>query len=475
MSGTPDEAEVQTMIRNFVDILEKHRAYADGTAQDGGELNVLEVSLLGEYAPSELTNVALSFRAGLSDLASPGLALAGFQPLLREYMKLLTEGSGYTDLGRMMRALYEHFVKNDLTVASREITYDSSVTAIRWPSGDGNVGNGGLVRLTEDENGFDLEFCTVETKRFRCRRDQNSGVNLKEAEQFEILGDPQSYDNLLRSQSTEAELGGSGTDSSQLFSAKHAGTGSGIGGSKLKNSSFSTFNDGTEDERFAGWAQTYAGSGADGNVTQDKTNTYRGSPGVTPANDASLKLTVATSGTVTMKQTLAVMGLSTLDMETPYFCRLMVNVDIGAAAGGTVTLRCGSKTAAATLAALDSNDWVELRIGDEALAGSEDASDSWPRNFNEADFDIELEWTGGTTGYILIDDVIFTPWDLIDGTYAAIRAIHATAPAAWQVDDTLAVTDTGGAPNTAKIQWWFVQSGLGYLPHTTGTETFTEP
>jgi hypothetical protein len=192
-------------------------------------------------------------------------------------------------------------------------------------------------------------------------------------------------------------------------------------------------------------------------VTQDTTNTYRGSPGTASADDASLKLTVATSGTVTLKQTIDTMSISEINPNTPYFFRVMVNADIGTAAGGTVNIRCGSKTASQTIANLLTNNWVELRIGDDALPGAEDPSDCWPRNFNEDTFDVEIEWTGGTGGYLLVDDVIFVPWDFIDGTYWAIRANHATAPV------------------SAKIQWWLFQAFGAYLPHTTGTETFTEP
>ena len=81
------ESEIQAMITNAVDILEKHRDYADDTAKGDGELDVLEQSVRGEYAPSGVTAAAASFRAGLSSLLSQAQALAFFEPVVYEYAK----------------------------------------------------------------------------------------------------------------------------------------------------------------------------------------------------------------------------------------------------------------------------------------------------------------------------------------------------------------------------------------------------
>src|SRR5690606_24928227 len=97
---------------------------------------------------------------------------------------------------------------------------------------------------------------------------------------------------------------------------------------------------------------------------------------------------------------------------TPYFLRVMLNKTIGSASGGTVTIRMGSQSASVTIASLAAN-WAELNI----TVGSS----CWPRNFNVDPFDIEIEWSSSTSGYLLVDDVIFCPWDLIDGTYWLLR------------------------------------------------------
>lgn len=398
-------------------------------------------SLEGEYTPSSLAAFAASYRAGLSSLVSGGLALDLLAPVLFEYAaQVLTDGAGYTSVDEIMRALYEHFVNNSLTVESRAITYDTSATL-----GAGNIGNGSIVRLTEDENGHDMEACTVETKRFRCRSDQNSGTQ-KNAERFELLGSAASQDSLLVANH------GSGESARSTLTSLHAGTGN--GGSLLRNSSFSTYS-ASASPKFDSWTEDAVGGG----IAQDTTNFYRSHPGA--ATDGSLQMTGG-GGTITLSQSLAAMRVSKLDPNKPYYLRVMLNKTVGTASGGTVTLRLGSQSVSVTIAALGTN-WQELLIPlDQNL---------WFRNFDEDSFTIEIEWSSSTSGTLLVDDMLFQELELIDGTYWAILG----GSTAWLVDDSLVFTDTGGAPATAKIQWWLWVAGLGYLPHTTGVPTFTEP
>ena len=450
MSGSPTQAELQAQWRLAVDILEDARNYFDGTvALSGGQLDLLEQALEGDFVPARVANALARWRANASFLVSREMAQELLSPFVNEYMKLVTaDPSAYTDIQSQWRAIYEHFRRNSLSVNSRAITYDTSATL-----GAGNVGNGTVSRLTVDEGGFSIENCTVEEKVWRCRQDMNSGAQ-EHAELFEVIGRPSSYDSLL------VPSFGSGDAGRVTIFAAHAGTGD--GGSKLNNSSFSTFNStAAAADRFTNWSATIGGSST---VTQDTTNYYRGSPGTT--TPASMKITAGGSGTVTVKQTLSRAAVRRLDPETPYFLRIMVNKTIGAASGGSVTVRMGSKSTTSTIAGLGSN-WVELAIAF--------TSDCWFRNFNENPFDIEIEWSTPTSGYLLVDDVIFAPWDWMDGTWWKIRATN-TSNVPWKVDDTLSFTDTGGAPATGKIQYWaWIAFGL-YLPsNNAGAETFTDP
>ena len=449
MSGTPTETEIQAQWRAAVDILETFRAHIDGThAGAGGKWDTLLQSLEGEYTPTELANWAASFRSGCSDLMSPALGSQALTPILFEYANRIDSdatatqgfGSGFRTSAQIFRALYDWFVDKSYTVQSRNITFDTSSTA-----GAGNTGNGDCGRLTEDENGFALEACHVEKKLLKCIADQNTGVQ-EQAEVFEVLGQPNSFDSVLRASY------GSGADANTTIVSRHAGQGS--GGSLLTNSSFSEF-DSAATPKFTGWTET-SGSA---NIDQDTATFYRSHPGA--QTDASLKLT----GNALLKQTLTNMRIRRLDVDTPYQFRIMVNKAAGSGTGGNIIIRMGSSSKTVALTALTST-WNEVILDFD--------QNCWPRDFNEDAFDVEIEWASASSGYLLIDDAIFAPLDQIDGTYWFLRATASTHTP-WLVDDILSFTDTGGAPATGQIQWWLWVSGFGYLPSTTATPTFTDP
>lgn len=451
MSGTPTLAEIQAQWRAGINVLEKTRVHADEVvAGAGGLLDVLAQALEGEYTPTALAVFGEQVRAILSSSIDPQRALDVIYPCLLEWGKLsgMTFGGAYTDARMLMRAVYEYMHTNTLTVESRAITYDTSATA-----GGANVGNGAVSRLTVDWNGYSLESCHVETKVWRCRSDQNSNGSSREfEEQFEIIGLPLPKDHLLRASS----LFGSGGS----WSVFNKNAGSGNGGSLLQNSSFSDYN-ASATNKFTNWVASGAGAAS---ITQHTANYYISHPGAT--TNASLRID-GTAGTTTVKQPISSWRQKQLDPETPYFYRVMMNRAIGSAAGGTYTIKLGSESATGNISALSATDWSEVLIGP--------SSANWFRQFNEDDLDVEITWTqSGSSGYLLVDDVILCAFDEIDGTYAVIRH-NAATPASWLVDDTLTFTDTGGAPATAKLQWWNWRSGLGCLPSTTGSPTFTEP
>lgn len=442
MSGTPTEAEVQSQWQKAIDILETTRNFADGTlAGASGKFDTLFQALEGEYLPQALTQFVTAYRSAMSAAVDPSQAATILGPVLLEYAPLIGFGGGYRDAELLARALYEHFNDNGYTVQSRAITYDTSATA-----GGSNVGNGAMSRLTTDENGYNLEGCHVETKIFRCRQDQNTGAD-ENAELFEVIGEASSRDALLYGSY------GSGDTANATIRSLHAGTGT--GGSLLRNSSFQTYS-ASASPKFAGWDESAGGA----NIQQNTSAHYRTIPNSTDTH--SLQITGG-AGTVTIKQTLDSARRSRLDPDTPYFLRLMYNRETGSG-DGTLSLKIGQSTAT-SVALSAQTGWNELVIP----AGSA----CWLRNSNEDPFDIEITLASSTTGYVLIDDVIFAPWTLIDGTYWALRG-NAASHTPWLLDDTLTFTDTGGAAGTGKLQWWWWRAGLGYLP-SAGTPTVADP
>jgi hypothetical protein len=180
-----------------------------------------------------------------------------------------------------------------------------------------------------------------------------------------------------------------------------------------------------------------------------------------------MKLALANSGhSITLKQTLTNMRVSRLDPNTPYFLRVMVNKTVGTGAGGTVTLKLGGNTTVSTAVSGLGSGWQELKIPFDKTC--------WLEEFGQDSFDIEISWSNGTGGYMLFDDVIFCPWDLIDGTYWLVHQANAT-PVANLMDDEFKTIDTGGAPGTGIIQYWCWISGLGYLPSHASSPTMADP
>lgn len=461
--GQTTEAEIQAMITNVVDILEKIRVQADVWAAPEGPFDVLIKSLEGNFAPETATAVA-SLRSQVSDLLTAGVAQSLLLPLIREYMQFISEDGTVTTANtagapeEMMSALFQHMINNALTVESRAITYDTTTTKTTTTEGGTSFGTGDIKRLTVDEHGigYDLESCTIERKNFVCVRDQNTGVK-EEAEVFEVRGEVVSFDQMGRN--TAGVSGQLGSGFLGTIGALNAGNGN--SGSLLRNSSFSDFNS-ANTNRFDGWAPTYGASAVAADVTQDTTNTYRQFPG--SSTSASMKIAMDSSGdSIIHTQVIADMSVSQLDPNVPYFLRIMWNGTVGSAVGGTIKLRLGSTEVTVSVA---QSNWQELLIPAD--------KDTWTRNFNQDDFGIDIEWDAGTSGFLLIDDVLFAPYTLIGGTYWAIRQVHATAPLPWLLDDLLHVTDTGGAPATGEIQYWLYRSGLGYLPGA-ATNSWSDP
>ena len=457
MVAFPTETEVQTNWKNAVAILEDTREYIDDILADGsGKWDTLAQSLAGNYIPTELSNFLASFRAQCSVLIDSSQALAVMEPILLDYAATLADsatggyGSGFRSPEEIFAALYEWLDANSDTIAERAITY----TAVTKDSGA--AGNAVVNRLTKDRKAYNLEACHVEKKMIRCIADQNTGVQ-EWAESFEITGETASFDAVLRGER------GSGDASRTVIRAKHAG--SGAGGSLLNNSSFSDFTASvTSAEQFDQWTETIVG-GATTDLTQDTTNYYRSHPNASTNGSAKMALNAAAES-ITLKQTLTNMRVSRFDPSTPYFLRAMWNRQIGSGVDGTVSLKLGGNSAV-TATVASQTGWQELVIPFDATC--------WPEGFNEDGLDIEISWTTGAAGggYVLFDDLILAPWDLVDGTYWLVTH-NAGVPAPNLRDDFYYTVDTGGAAGTGKLQYWCWVSGLGYLP-AGGVPTITDP
>lgn len=452
----PTEAEIQTQWKNEVNILEKTRVYVDDSlANAGGYLDVFAQSFEGEYIPISGAAFIQRTRALMSSAIDASQAAFVMENVLNEYAAILAAsatlgfGSGYNTTRDLAAALYQWLHDNSDSVESRAITYTT-------PSANGsNTGTADIIRLTTDRYGYAMEACHVEKKMLQCISDQNSGA-LKWAESYLLLGEAASFDGVRYG------ANGSGSSARTLLRAKHAGTGA--GGSLLTNSSFSDFS-ATATNKFTNWVATYGGAAVAADLTQDTTNYYRSHPNA--STDASCKISMDNAGdSITLKQTLTSMRVSRLDPNKPYFLRVMVNKTVGSAAGGSVTLKLGANTTVTSTIAALSAGWDELVIPFDETC--------WLESFGQDSFDIEIAWSGGTSGFVLFDDAIFCEWDEVDGTYWLVHQGNAS-PVAGLVGDEYYAVDSGGAPGTGILQYWFWRALGMYLPSDASTPTIADP
>jgi hypothetical protein len=430
--ASPSRVEIETQWKNAVDVIETARAFLDGTLLT--DWDTLEQSVEGDFTPRGITTWAAANRANASVMIDAFAARTMLEPLIYEYGKFIS--SDFRNAGAIWGDVYRYMHDNSLSVNSRDIVFASMA------AGGSNVGDGTLRRLNVDENGYSMEACHIELKTARCVQDGNTGTN-RHAENFDLYGINAPKDGIARlSAGSGRRLVG--------MRAKHAG--GGPGGSRLLNSSFTTYNaSGTVTTKFRGWTIT----NAVGNVTEDTTNFYRGHPG-----DGDVTRALQFSANEKLVQKIKTAGIR-LNPNLPYFLRVMFNRAVGSGTG-TLTIRCGTNTASVVLAA--QTGWNELALTIDA--------NLWPINFYEDDLDIEIE-ISGMTGTVLIDDVWFGPWDFFDGGFWLL--FGGATP--FAIEDVFTGTDTGGNPGTTgKLQYYNWLSGFGYLPSATAAgETWTDP
>lgn len=432
--ASPTIAETHTMLKNEVDLLEELRKFAESNAKNfvGMEDTIVQ-SLETDFAV-ELTNAVAGARAGINGALAQATAI--LDPVFRTYGKVI--GAPEADVQTIITRFIEYCVANSITFNSRDVTF-GSVSA-----GGSNVGNGTWNRLTKDKYNYDIEAVFAEAVTATCVADQSIN-GLKHAEEFEVRGASPSRDLLA--------LAGSGHV--QAIACAHAGN------SKLSNPSFSRYT-GTAATPTAieGWTPVSSIS----NYAIDESNYYRGFPGDTlnsgDVGSASLKI----SANDTIAQALTVFG-TVLDPDVPMYAQIAYNRQVGSG-DGTLTLHMGGVSASVSLAA--QTGWNILRI---ALG-----QNNWHRQFNEADLDIKVQLASRTTGYVLVDDLIFVPFvrfglaENLIGTWMC--PVGGSTP--FLRGDVFTYTDS--IASDSKIQRWLFRAYGRYLPHATAAgETVTDP
>lgn len=426
----PTELEVQTQIGLAVKIID--RIYKFGSQDATNILGMIDALVAnpieGDFSDQVLEGTA-QIRDQFSGLIRLGRAM--IDPLLRTYGQVLNFPE--RDAPSILERLKQEFFDNTKTVLERNFTYGS-------PTADGgNAGTGQFNRLNVDRFGFFLEAQFPDGKIAKVVRDASQGAN-KHEESWELRGETLKRDVFARGD------GGSG----DLVEIKSL---SGVDSEAyLVNPSFHLFA-GTlaAPTTINGWTPTTSIGNFE--VVEGAANIYRNylSEGDTPR---SLKIKAADK----LSQAFTVRGATFSELD-PYYCQIAVNKDPGTGSGGSIVLRLGSNSTTLALASFAAG-WNVVRI---AIG-----QDNWFRSWNEEAPDLEIEWTSFSSGFLLVDDVILSPYRVFDGSYYA--PVGGETP--WLFEDFWTWTDTEVG---SILQFWFWMLYNVYLPSTAAAPSWAEP
>ena len=437
MPGSPSYAEMVAALQAVADYVEDTRAYIDGTAL--GLLDVIQQTAEGDYWPAASAAFAENMRASLAASISQPALFAVMQGWLAEMGKIMSSPAAANDVARLRADLYNYLNDNSYSVKPRGITYATPSAA------GGNTGSGLLARLTVDENAYALEGQgPVELKTAICRIDQVTGAD-RGAEVFEFYGTEASPD--------AAGIFAGGTGTSQLVNVLNSRD------SLLVNSSFDDTH-GTTDaatDKIPGW-EILSGATSLEEIPNSTVAVFVTAPNVSADSSQSLRFEGNAEVRQYLDDSLAAGGLN---VRVPYCMRVMVYRE--SSCDGTLTIAVGSNTASVNMTTQTNDTWEEL-----ILTMNENL---WPSQFYEDQLDVRIALATNTTGSLLIDDVIFAPMTLVDGTYYFLRG----GATPFKIDDKFTWTDTDADGSAgAKVQSLFNRAGLGYVPHN-GTPTIADP
>lgn len=432
--ASPTIAQINTMFKNATRILEQEKKFSSEHTAAGSAINVganynamedtLSQSLITNF-PDGAGEAIRSFRSTKNSVITQAALFLNW--IIREYGFLINAPE--TDIARIHQRVYQHFIDNSLSVNSRNFTFGA-------PAASGSIiGNGAIKRLTKDENDLDMEAVHTDTKIAEVISDEHSG-GIAHEEVFQFRGENAERDAL--------KIDGSGrTTTIKAMSARDSQ-------SYIQNPSFSDFNGSiTTLTGLPGW--TVGSALSNFALVEGAANNYRGSFG--DSTPRALKIT----GNDFIEQNLDVLN-ARFDPKVPYYFQIAYNREVGSG-DGVLHIHIGSQVLTVTLSAQTGWNLLILGPGDE----------NWYKNWKLEDPKVRIRMSLNTTGYTLVDDIVFAPFRPFDGSFYA--AVGGSTP--FQNDDKITWSDTA---TQAIIQEWLWKAYGVYWPHNNaGGETLADP
>lgn len=377
---------------------------------------------------------AMAQRAALNAALDPGVCAAKIAPLIVDYLNAV---GVMPEAGESpFRRLFRYMGDTTKSVLSRGFTF-GTISAIT------GTGTGLVKRLTVDEYGFVIESGFAEAKRFECIADSHSGTE-RHSELFEVRGARAGPDGLER-------LGTGRVERITCISAKSTEQ-------FVRNPSFEAVADTSSfaaNTDLTGWTMdSYSNFAPVAGVSSS--TFYKDVPGATTPR--SLRFT----GNGYIYQRFADRRVK-WDPNIPLYAQIAFYRE--SSCDGDLTLTIGDKSTTVALSA--QSGWTILTF---AIT-----TDAWFKQWNTTDVSsslanfVKIALSSRTTGTLLIDDFLLGQYSPVDGAWVAI--VGGATP--FLRGDYFTVTDT--STDTGIIQTQLARCGLGYLPHLSSSNTWSEP
>lgn len=429
--------------------LEVHTATASTGLVDA--IEDLRGDIVGERA-TDAQGAVGDFRDLIATALESDTIGAVLDPLFRQVAEDITstvnpDGS----IDRVWEDVYDYAHANGHAFRS---SFASAGASLGTPSADGaNTGNGEVVRVTVDENGYTLDGWFADDYTLTCVSDART-IGRVGQEVFRLEGEAAARDGL--------KIAGTGLD--QLITSMDGRTSQNLVKNPSWDSSTSTATVGSPAAPTAldGWTVT----GSLSNLRIDLDTYYIATPGA-PRN-AGLRF-VADE---TISQDLVSVNGASFDPDAPYVVGWAQRREN--AATGTMTVTLGGVSKAVTIGSESDDAWTW-----HWLVASPGAN-NWLKNFNANALTLSFALASLATDEIVLDHIVAGPMTRVGrfgdtrsgrgsmGQYIAIRS--GTTP--WLKDDSYTWTDA--EPTTRSTNsYWVKRRGRGYLPNRAAATEIT--
>lgn len=435
----PSKAEIYDQWAKAINVLENNRLYGNKNATNFISLiDTVQQAYEGEFL-DEAENAIQQIRGNLAGSVDFAIAAAVQRPFLKQFCRSVVGRSNLVSDSQMFDEMRKYFIDNAERVQSRDMTFGAPTAKA------GRVGNDQVIRLTKDEDNFDIETGFIDVKRAICVADRQTGAQIGR-ETWLFRGQAPARDELQRS--------GSGLET--IIAARSADD------SLLNNPNFQQFgNTVAAPDEITDWTATdLAGAAVTMSGTfceLDSANTFRKAP-----SDGDTTYSLKVKSDLRLSQKLSVRGTQ-LDRSRPHLLAVVWNAAVGSA-NGTLLIRMGKVWRQVTVTG--ASGWNVTLV--EATPGP----GAWYKTFGEDDMEISFD-VDLSSGSLLIAEVLFVQMDFFDGSWYSIIPASVTTHVPSFYLDEFTMTDQA---TESVVQRWLARAFGRYLPHSLGSSiTFPNP